>query len=101
MHDMTVKGSENGLLRYTRVESSKGGLLVVMSDRGVVDIILGESHEEALSNAASRFPGRAFVPDLGAHAEWTSAVARRIDMPRAGTTFPVDLTSGHESRATA
>lgn len=101
MCDLTVRESEDGLLRYTRVESSRGGLLVVMSDRGVVDIILGDSHAESLSNAVRRFPGMRFVPDLGAHAEWTSAVVRRIDLPRLGTVFPVDLASGHERRATA
>lgn len=90
-----VNGAEKACLRYERVESSTGALLVVMSDQGVVDIVLGGTHAETLSSAVRRFPGTRFVPDRGAHSDWAAAVVRRLDRLREGVAFPIDLGPGH------
>ena len=84
---------------YSCAESSLGRLLVVMTDRGVVDVISGDSLKQLLSAAVARHPGAGFIPDRGAHGEWVAAVVRRVEMPGASIAVPYDLDAGYPRRA--
>jgi hypothetical protein len=99
MRDLTVLGSDAGLLRYAYVESSQGRLLVMMSSDGVVDVILGESEAQALWDAARRFPDIGFVPDCDVHVDWVTAVVNRVERPDDCTIIPSDLGFGLRQRA--
>lgn len=96
--DARTHGREDSFLRYACVESSQGRLLVLMSDRGVVDVVFGDSKTEMLSCAARRFPTAGFVPDRGAHAVWVAAVVSRVELPERGMVIPIDLAFGHRLR---
>lgn len=89
---------ETGFLRYECVESSIGRLLVVMSEQGVVDVILGDSRAQLLSSAVRRFPNTGFIPDRAAHAEWVASIVRHIELPYASRVVPVDLGSRRQTR---
>jgi hypothetical protein len=100
MFDSRIQNCEGGFLRYACVESARGRLLVLMSDQGVVDVILGDSKTEMLSCAARRFPSAGFVPDKGAHSVWVAAVVARVELPEVGMVIPVDLGFGYRLRPT-
>ncbi len=53
MHHTALQGSEEHTLRYECAETSVGRLLVVISEHGVVDVILGDSLHEMLSRATN------------------------------------------------
>jgi len=79
-------------LRYACAETSVGRLLVVLSEHGVVDVILGDTHEEMLSRALKHFPGAGLFPDRGLHASWVAAVVKRVELPAAvPEVVPLDL----------
>jgi hypothetical protein len=99
MLDSRVQLCEGGFLRYACVESARGLLLVLMSDRGVVDVVLGDSKTDMLSCAARRFPSAGFVPDKGSHSLWVAAVVARVELPGIGVVIPVDLGFGYRLRA--
>jgi len=99
MPGLAFSDSEDAFLRYSYYESSSGRLLVLMSRRGVVDVILGDEKLQMLLAAAKRFPATGFVPDRGAHAEWVAAVVTRFEMPGIGVVVPVDLGFGYGLRA--
>jgi len=84
----TFQGCQEGSLRYACVETSMGRLLVVMSDRGVVDVILGDSLEQMLSSALKRFPDAGLFPDRGHHSEWVAAVVKRVEALDGGYAIP-------------
>lgn len=90
MDDATARKPACKFLRYACVESGAGRLLVVMTDRGVVDVILGDDQSELLDAALARFPGSALLPDDGTHAEWVGAVVKRIETHSATAWYPVD-----------
>lgn len=91
MFDSRIQSSEGSFLRYACVESSRGRLLVLMSETGVVDVILGDSRRQLLSEAARRFPSAGFIPDRGVHSLWVAAVVVRVELPETGMVIPVDL----------
>lgn len=99
MYSLARSDSEDAFLQYTYAESAIGRLLVLMSDHGVVDVILGDERVQMLSCAARRFPARGFVPDRGAHSEWVAAVVKRLELPGHGAVIPVDLGTGYTLRA--
>lgn len=100
MYGLTLDSLEDAFLRYAFVESASGRLLVLMSRRGVVDVILGDEKVPMLSAAAKRFPAMGFLPDRGAHLEWVAAVVKRVELPELGIVIPVDLDFDHGLRAT-
>ncbi len=100
MLDSRIQDCEGGFLRYACVESARGRLLVLMSDRGVVDVIHGDSKSEMLSCAARRFPSAGFVPDRDMHSVWVAAVVARVELPEIGMVVPIDLGFGHRLRPT-
>jgi len=65
--------------------------MVLMSERGVVDIILGDSRVEMLSGAMRRFPRVGLIPDRAVHSSWVAAVVRRVELPESEYAIPVDL----------
>ena len=77
--------------RYACADSSAGRLLVVMTERGVVDVVSGERTTQMLAAAKLRHPGAVFADDCGVHAEWVAAIVRRIDTPGARAEVPYDL----------
>ena len=85
--------------RYTCAESRLGPLLVVMTDRGVVDVISGDNFRQLLSAAIARHPGAGFVADGGAHADWAAAVVKRLEMPGTSIAVPYDLDAAYPRRA--
>lgn len=98
MIDSRIHSCNDRFLRYACVESAQGRLLVLMSDQGVVDVILGDSKTEMLSRAAKRFPAAGFVPDRGVHAVWVAAVVSRVELPEGGIVIPIDLGFGYRLR---
>jgi hypothetical protein len=99
MFDLMARGSESGFLRYAYADSPVGRLLVAMSDKGVVDIILGSSNAELLASAVRRFPGMGLVPDRGVHADWVSTVVGRVARPEVHVLVPLEFAFGGERRA--
>ena len=99
MYDSRIRYAQDAFLRYSYAESAAGRLLVLMSDQGVVDVILGEDKVGMLSCAANRFPARGFVPDRGVHDTWVAAIVKRLELPEHGAVIPVDLGTGYGLRA--
>jgi len=94
-----IRRHAHRFLWYACAESSKGRLLVVMSERGAVDVILGETRSGMLSEALRRFADTSFLPDGGRHAEWVAAIVKRLELPKlGGVVIPVDLGSEYSSR---
>lgn len=87
------------LYRYAYAESRFGRLLVVMTQRGVTDVISADGSELLLSSAMARHPGAGFIPDRNVHARWVAAVVQRIETPRASVDIPYDLDAGYLRRA--
>jgi len=80
--------------RYACADSDVGPLLVVMSEDGLLDVILGESLDELLRAAAAWHPGVCFTPDRGIHAEWVASVVRRFEQPASGVVVRAAYASG-------
>lgn len=100
MFDLLIDTSESWFLRYDSAESSIGRILVLMSDDGVVDVILGDSLSQMLWQARQRFPGSGFVPDRGRHLDWVAAVVKRLETTAPGCdVVPLDLGFGFAGRA--
>lgn len=99
MSSAPVRASEDQFLHYAHVESSRGLLLVVMSDLGVVDILRGHCKRQMLRDAVRRFPDVGFVPDHGARAGWVAAIVHRVETPRASAEIPIDLEFCYRRRA--
>jgi len=99
MHHGVFQGPEDHTLRYACAETSVGRLLVVISEHGVVDVILGDSLHEMLSRAVKRFPGSGFFPDKGQHSDWVAAVVKRVELPESGDLVPIDLAFDRRCRA--
>ncbi len=99
MFDLSTRSSERCIMRYAYVESSCGPLLVLMSDRGVVDVISGDSSTQMLSRAVRRFPDIGFIPDRGTHSTWVAAVTRRVEMASGDSIIPLDLGFDYQCRA--
>jgi hypothetical protein len=91
VHGSRIHSSEGSFLRYEYLESSRGQLLVLMSDVGVVDVMVGDSKRDLLMGAARRFPSAGFVPDRGVHGRWVGLVLARIESQESGAVIPVDL----------
>ena len=87
------------LYRFACVESSVGRILIAMTDRGVVDIIRGDSRAELLRAALTRHPGADFVPDSGEHAHWVAAILKRIERPDLECCVPFDIGPHRRCRA--
>jgi hypothetical protein len=99
MGHTALHGSEEHTLRYECAETSVGRLLVVISEHGVVDVLLGDSLHEMLSRATKRFPNSGFFPDRGLHSDWVAAVVKRVELPAASDLIPIDLTFDRRRRA--
>jgi hypothetical protein len=84
--------------RYECAESGVGRILIVMTDRGVVDIIRGDSRSELLSSALARHPGAAMIPDRGVHAIWVAAIIKRVEQPGSEYDAPLDDGDGFPQR---
>lgn len=96
--DRIAQPSEASFLRYSCVETQVGTLLVLMSESGVVDVILGDTRAHLLERAVQRFPGLGFIPDRGRHATWVSAVIHRLDSACQLAPVPLDLGFTRERR---
>lgn len=91
MYGSELNSPEDAFLRYAYAESASGRLLVLMSRRGVVDVILGDDRVQLLKAAAKRFPSMGFIPDRGVHSEWVAVVVKRIELPEPCVVIPVDV----------
>lgn len=82
-------------LRYDFAGVHFGRIAIVMSESGVVDICLGETDQELLTQLSHRFPRNLCVPDEGTHATWVGAVVSRLaGSEDACATFPIDCGAG-------
>ena len=83
-----------GVLHYVVLPTRVGSVLVLMSSRGVVDVLFdgGDPRRAGmLQPARSRFPGTRLLPDDGTHGSWAAAVGARIDGMTAAFAVPIDL----------
>jgi len=83
-----------GVLHYAVLPTRVGSVLVVMSSRGVVDVVFDggdPGHSGLLQPIRSRFPGTRLLPDDGTHGSWAAAVGARIDGMSADFMVPIDL----------
>lgn len=90
MCESTRASGRLGFLRYAYHASPVGNLIVLMSERGIVDIVLGDSYLYPLVEAARRYPGVGFLPDPGSHTDWVAAAVERFTSPHDHAPFPVD-----------
>jgi hypothetical protein len=82
------------VLRYARLITRAGVVLVVMSECGLVDVVRAEhetSAEGLRRSVQERFPTSRLIPDHGVHADWAAAVASRIDGRRTDFAAPLDV----------
>lgn len=99
MCESTEVTPDLGFLRYAFQPSPVGNLIVLMSDHGIVDIILSDSHLHPLTEAIRRYPGVGFLPAPGSHRHWVTAAVSRLESPRVHAPFPVDPYSAGRSPA--
>jgi hypothetical protein len=87
MRDQTI-------LLYEEWTTRAGRVLVVMSQLGVVDVVLAEhavSPAELVASVQSRFPDAVLVPDRGVHGLWAAAAVARIDGSHTDFAAPIDF----------
>ena len=81
------------VLRYVELPTQVGGVVVLMSRRGVFDIVLverGATAEDLITAVQSRFPETLLVPDHGVHGSWAAAAVARIDGVLPDLVAPID-----------
>lgn len=99
MRESTRMTADLGFLKYACQSSPVGHLIVLMSDHGIVDIILSDSCLHPLTEAIRRYPGVGFLPAPGSHRHWVTAAVSRLESPGDHAPFPVDPYSAGRSPA--
>ncbi len=79
------------IYRYALAEWRGDRIVIVMSELGVVDVAIGETDDEVLSQVCRRFPNAGFVPDRGLRAAWVRGVLARLERPATAVLVPLDL----------
>ena len=81
-------------LRFELAAACGGRLIVLLTDRGLVDLAVGDDDFDLISQMRRRYPRAALVPDRGVHLGWVESVIRRIEgdsASRWSSETPVDL----------
>lgn len=84
----------DGVLHYTVTRTRVGRVIVLMSEQGVVDMLLLPRHftaEAYLELISPWFAGTRFVRDDGSRWHWVEAAASRFNGVLAEKDAPVDL----------
>ena len=82
------------ILRYAVSSTRAGRVLVVMSRRGVVDVVLvadDATPRDWTQLLASRFAHTRFILDDGERGSWAAAVTDRLDGKQDDLAVPIDL----------
>jgi AraC family transcriptional regulator of adaptative response/methylated-DNA-[protein]-cysteine methyltransferase len=82
---------DSAIYRYAFADWRNDRIVIVMSEQGVVDVVIGDEDEEILREMCRRFPEVGFVPDRGHRAVWVRAVLTRLERPGSGICVPLDL----------
>lgn len=84
----------DGVLHYAVTHTRVGRVVVLMSEQGVVDVLLLPRHLTAdayLEILRPWFAGSRFIRDDGSRWLWVEAVAARFDGVHAEKRAPIDL----------
>jgi hypothetical protein len=76
--DLTFASETERTLRFAFATTDCGPVLVLMSHRGVVDVLSANGDLDIGHQARLRYPGVTLVPDCGVHAAWIAAIELRF-----------------------
>lgn len=94
MQATAPKAASLDTITYAISQSAIGNILAARSRIGICAILIGSDADTLEQDLADRFPGRVLVEDKNALRDDLAAIARFIEMPRAGLDLPLDMRHG-------
>jgi len=85
------RGGEGMAIRYRRLDSPLGRVLIAATARGVCAVKFGESDEELLGALEREYPAAALEPDDSALGEWAGEIARHLNGRQPRLDVPLDV----------
>ncbi|MDD5462342.1 MAG: methylated-DNA--[protein]-cysteine S-methyltransferase [Methylococcales bacterium] len=89
--DIMPTGGNNGRICFALGECSLGSILVVISEKGICAISLGDDPEALARDVQDRFPQAELISEDSEFEQWIAQVIGFIEAPALGLDLPLDI----------